>query len=107
MKKIFLAFHRWGLNSHNLQKGGSGPKLSCVRLQAHRRLPRASSDPEPQGGTNLRPVKASSRQSVPDVLYTRPTLDQIEEALSAVAIDTPEEAQRARDAKTWADILRK
>lgn len=35
-----------------------------------------------------------------------PTIGQIEEALGAVAISTPEERKRVKDAKTWASILR-
>lgn len=35
-----------------------------------------------------------------------PTIGQIEEALGAVSVSTPEERKRAQDAKTWASILR-
>lgn len=36
-----------------------------------------------------------------------PTLDQVEAAIGAVAINTPEEAKRAKEARIWADILRR
>lgn len=35
-----------------------------------------------------------------------PTIEQVEDALAAVAINTPEERQRAADARTWAGIIR-
>lgn len=35
-----------------------------------------------------------------------PTIGQIEEAIGAVAISTPDERKRVKDAKTWASILR-
>ena len=36
-----------------------------------------------------------------------PTLDQVEAAIGAVSINTPEEAKRAKEARIWADILRR
>ena len=36
-----------------------------------------------------------------------PTLDQVETALGSVAIHSQDEAKRAKDARTWADILRR
>ena len=36
-----------------------------------------------------------------------PTLDQVETALGSVAIQSQDEAKRAKDARTWADILRR
>ena len=36
-----------------------------------------------------------------------PTLDQVEQALSSVAVNTPQERERVRDAKTWAKIIRR
>lgn len=35
-----------------------------------------------------------------------PTIGQIEEAIGAVSISTPDERRRVKDAKTWASILR-
>lgn len=35
-----------------------------------------------------------------------PTIAQVEEALGAVIVSTPEERQRVQDAKTWAQIIR-
>ena len=35
-----------------------------------------------------------------------PTLEQAEQALAAVAVNTPEERDRVNRARTWAEILR-
>ena len=35
-----------------------------------------------------------------------PTIAQVEDALDAVIVSTPEERQRVMDAKTWAQIIR-
>lgn len=39
-------------------------------------------------------------------LDTVPTVEQIEDAIGAVAANTPEERQRAKDLRTWAKILK-
>ena len=36
-----------------------------------------------------------------------PTLAEVEDALGAVVVNTPEERERANRVKTWAEILRK
>lgn len=36
-----------------------------------------------------------------------PTIDQVEQALSSVAVNTPEERERAKDCQTWAKIIRR
>ena len=36
-----------------------------------------------------------------------PTIDQVEQALSSVAVNTPEERERAKDCRTWAKIIRR
>ena len=36
-----------------------------------------------------------------------PTIEQVEAAIGAVAINTPEDAKRAKEARIWADILRR
>ena len=36
-----------------------------------------------------------------------PTLAEVEDALGAVVVNTPEERERAERVKTWAEILRK
>lgn len=41
------------------------------------------------------------------VLDTAPTLDQVEAALSAITVTTKEDRDRAGDAKTWVQILKK
>lgn len=38
-------------------------------------------------------------------LDTVPTIEQIDAALGAVAVNTPEERQRVRDLRTWRDII--
>lgn len=44
---------------------------------------------------------------LPDTAYDKiPTLDQVEQALGAVATNTEADRQRARDAMTWAKIIR-
>lgn len=35
-----------------------------------------------------------------------PTIEQVEAALGAVALDTPEERRRAVDMRTWAEIIK-
>ena len=35
-----------------------------------------------------------------------PTIDQVEDALGAVALSTPEERRRAVDMRTWAEIIK-
>lgn len=35
-----------------------------------------------------------------------PTINQVEDALGAVALNTPEERRRAVDMRTWAEIIR-
>lgn len=39
-------------------------------------------------------------------LDTIPTIAQIEDALGAVAVNTPEERKRVQDARTWGKIIR-
>lgn len=39
-------------------------------------------------------------------LDTIPTIEQIEDALGAVAVNTPEERKRVQDARTWGKIIR-
>ena len=39
------------------------------------------------------------------MLNQSPTLDQVQRALSAVVINTPEERQRAQDMQTWINII--
>ena len=39
-------------------------------------------------------------------LHKVPTIEQVEAALGAVVITTPEEKQRALDARTWAGIIK-
>lgn len=36
-----------------------------------------------------------------------PTLEQVEDALGAIAVNTPQDRKRAQEAKIWADILRR
>lgn len=36
-----------------------------------------------------------------------PTIDQVEQALSSVAVNTAEERERAKDCQTWAKIIRR
>lgn len=36
-----------------------------------------------------------------------PTLEQVEDALGTIAVNTPEERKRVKEAKIWADILRR
>lgn len=60
---------------------------------------------------NTAPAGAGKRDVVTLTAYSAdlhkvPTLDQVEAALNAVAITTPEEKQRALDARTWAGIIR-
>lgn len=39
------------------------------------------------------------------MLNQSPTLDQVQRALSAIVINTPEERQRAQDMQTWINII--
>lgn len=39
------------------------------------------------------------------MLNKTPTLDQVQRALGAVIINTPEERQRAQDMQTWINII--
>lgn len=59
----------------------------------------AGSPPAPSSDDT--PPKVSS----PSVLSTVPTLDQVQRALGAVVINTPEDRQRAQDIQTWLQIL--
>lgn len=34
-----------------------------------------------------------------------PKLEQVEQALAAVAVETPEQLKRAKDMRTWANII--
>ena len=36
-----------------------------------------------------------------------PTIDQVEQALSSVAVNTPEERERVKDCRTWAKIIQR
>lgn len=36
-----------------------------------------------------------------------PTIEQVESALGAIAVNTPAESKRAKEARIWADILRR
>lgn len=40
------------------------------------------------------------------MLNSTPTIDQVERALGAVMVNTPEDKQRAEDMNTWLQILR-
>lgn len=53
-------------------------------------IPAPRSDDTPPGG---------------DLLNTAPTLDQVQRALGAVVVNTPEERQRAQDMQTWLQII--
>ncbi len=41
----------------------------------------------------------------PDILHTTPTIDQVQRALGAVIVNSPEERQRVQDMQTWLQIL--
>ena len=50
---------------------------------------------------------APSASSTSADLDKVPTLAEVEDALGAVVVNTPEERERANRVKTWAEILRK
>ncbi len=46
------------------------------------------------------------KQKLPAAMHEPPTIEQIEKALGAVSVNTDEERRRAKDAKTWLEILK-
>ncbi len=61
------------------------------------------------------PAKEAAQEKAEPVVYLSdycadldkaPRLEQVERALAAVAIDTPEQAKRAKDMRTWANIIK-
>ena len=57
--------------------------------------------PEITAGSNVRLSDSCAE------LGKMPTIDQVEQALSSVAVNTPEERERVKDCRTWAKIIRR
>lgn len=60
---------------------------------------------EMKKGAGDSPAPYSDDMPPMSMLNQKPTLDQVQRALGAVIINTPEERQRAQDVQTWLDII--
>lgn len=66
---------------------------------------------EKAAGAETDPHQDTKRDRITLTAYSAdlrkvPTIEQVEAALGAVAVNTPEEKQRVRDARTWAEIIK-
>lgn len=99
---------------HELELAINGPNTpqnarDCALLFILRDHLKAMNEPEKaeekkQDSTHRQAVLLTAHSAHLDSV---PTLTQIEDAIGAIAVSTPEEKKRAQDARTWAGIIGK